>query len=55
MELRRLEVREAVVAEIRVSAGPLGCAVAGRDLAALPPGAVAESLAATAQEGDGDL
>ncbi|MCF3133237.1 hypothetical protein [Streptomyces olivochromogenes] len=49
------ELREAVVAEVRASAGPLGRAVAESDRAALPPGVVAESLEAVAREGDGDL
>jgi hypothetical protein len=49
------ELREAVVAEIRASAGPLDRAAAGSDPAALSSGAVAESLEAIAREGDGDL
>ncbi|MDQ0932725.1 hypothetical protein [Streptomyces turgidiscabies] len=49
------ELRTAVVAEIRVSAGPVDQGVAESDHVALPSGAVAESLEAVARQGDGDL
>ncbi|KAB1989097.1 hypothetical protein [Streptomyces triticiradicis] len=49
------ELREAVVAEIRTSAGSLDRAVAGTGPGALSPGTVAESLEAIVREGDGDL
>ncbi|MFJ8359838.1 hypothetical protein [Streptomyces sp. NPDC093984] len=49
------ELREAVVAEIRASAGTLERALVENDRAVLPPGAVAGSLEAVAREGDGDL
>ncbi|MEU6512232.1 hypothetical protein [Streptomyces sp. NPDC046942] len=49
------ELRDAVVAEIRASAGPLGRAVVDSDRTDLPPGEVAESLEAVARGADGDL
>ncbi|MGY1497496.1 hypothetical protein ACW4TU_13020 [Streptomyces sp. QTS52] len=49
------ELRTAVVAEIRASAGPVDQGVAESDHVALPSGAVAESLEAVARQGDGDL
>ncbi|MFJ3302809.1 hypothetical protein ACIPSA_06780 [Streptomyces sp. NPDC086549] len=49
------ELRTAVVAEIRASAGPLGQRVAQSDHVTLPSGAVAASLEAVTRQGDGDL
>ncbi|MFD8740780.1 hypothetical protein ACFV06_38510 [Streptomyces sp. NPDC059618] len=49
------ELREAVAAEIRASAGPLDRAATGSDPAALSSGAIAESLEAIARESDADL
>ncbi|MDX3457209.1 hypothetical protein PV396_35530 [Streptomyces sp. ME02-8801-2C] len=49
------ELRTAVGAEIRVSAGTVDQGVAESDHVALPSGAVAESLEAVARQGDGDL
>ncbi|MEV8065252.1 hypothetical protein AB0P32_03745 [Streptomyces sp. NPDC085995] len=49
------ELRTAVVAEIRASAGLLGRCVAGSGHRGLPSGAVAESLEAIVRESDGDL
>ncbi|MFG2952018.1 hypothetical protein [Streptomyces adustus] len=49
------KLREAVVAEIRASAGPLGRIADDGDRTVMPSDSVAESLEAVAQEGDGDL
>ncbi|MGW4345066.1 hypothetical protein ACWEL8_08280 [Streptomyces sp. NPDC004690] len=49
------ELRTAVVAEIRASAGSLGRCVTGSGHRGLPSGAVAESLEAIVRESDGDL
>ncbi|MFE1308075.1 hypothetical protein [Streptomyces sp. NPDC058755] len=49
------ELRTAVAAEIRASAGPLRRRVAESDHVALPSGAIVESLEAVARQGDGDL